>query len=247
MVDMIKVSLNTRRLVATVSANYAKLVANVKARFEDKSDTEVSVVNDLLVGRVAYVFSTHGHGDTDKPEDFVEAAQKLIDSDKTNTVYLSALKWVNRIRTAAGFPSKSETSKGNKGRTRKENKGSMPKGAWERADEAPVTAPIVSAPIVSAPTPVVAAPPKLALKVTESVTIGDNIRALWSAANKLLSENAATIHGDERDALVAMVAAGRKYEAIVNPLVEKPKPAPGARRAKLAKHFNKAPVSELAN
>ena len=226
MVDMIKVSLNTRRLVATVSANYAKLVANVKARFEDASDTEVSVVNDLLVGRIAYVLSTQG--DTGKPEDFVEVAQKLVDNDKTNTVYLSALKWVNRIRTAAGFPSKSGTSKGNKGRTRKKDKATS------------VTAPVVTAPVVTAP-------PKLALKVTDSVTVGDNIRALCAAANKLLSENAATIHGDERDALVAMVAAGRKYEAIVNPLVEKPKPASGERRAALAKHFNKAPVSELAN
>lgn len=253
--DLTKVSEATRKLVSLEGAARFKLLEDITARF--KWDTEVSIVNDLLVGRIGFVLAqTANEGKASKDratvESFYETAQSIVDKDKDGNLYKTALKWVNRARSDAGYPSTNPKASGNKNR-----------GADRKSDK-PVTA---TTPVVAGPaTPTVADPatptqeqgfsvPKLDIpKPKASTDVGAIIKALASAANKALSESASMLAGEQgtaaRDALIAMVAAGRKYEEAVNPLVEKPKPAKGVRLASviaLAEKFNKAPVAELTN
>jgi hypothetical protein len=238
--ELVAISINTRALVDNAATTYDVLVNDVAARF--KWDTETSIVMDLMVARIAYVLAKAANAsktsnDALPSSTYIDAATAIYDNDKKGNTYTSQLKWVNRLRTAAGFPSENPRASGNKNR-----------GADRKTEEAPAPIASATAPIASATAPIIK------LKVTEATSIEDNIHALVAAANKLLSENAGTIHGAQRDCLVAMMTAGRvmdealRLEAQAETVTAK-KPSGKRREAviELAKRFNSTPVAELAN
>ena len=240
--ELIAISINTRQLVDNAATTYDVLVNDVAARF--KWDSEVSIVTDLMVARIAYVLAkganAHKTSDEALPSSaYIEAATSIFDNDKKGNTYTSQLKWVNRLRTAAGFPSANPKASGNKNR-----------GA-DRKPEVVETAPLASEVVETAP---LASVPTIKLKVTDATSIEDNIHALVAAANKLLSENAGAIHAPQRDCLVAMIAAGRVMDEALRleeqaETVKAKKPAGKRREAviELAKKFNSTPIAELVN
>ena len=257
-IDFIKVSANTRKLVAQASLSHQAMVADLSYRFK-RGDNVNAIVEDVLVARISLALKhadDNGKNAKQRAErvTFEQAALLLIGKKtfgsqgddvrtKVEQDYLDAAKkWLNRARRDAGFPS--EDKRGAAGRDAAKDKGEAGKQT------------IVAAPATTN-APVEFSVPKFVIpKPKASADVTAIIAALASAANKALSEGAdGALNGDvgmiARDALVAMVAAGSKFEAARLALVAKEPNAPkGAKRAAvtaLSKTMEHAPVAEILN
>lgn len=257
--DLAKVSATTRKLVASASLSHQAMIADLSHRHKRGDHVEL-IVQDIMVARISLALK---HQDDlgkaakackDRVE--FEAAALLIIGKKNlggqgddvrnkseQDMFDASKKWVNRARRDAGFPS--EDKRGAAGRKASQAK-------------APDTAPIVAAPVTS-DAPKAFEVPKLVIpKPKASADVIQIVDFLASAANKALAEGSdGALDGDvgmlARDALIAFVAAGRKFTEARDALklkADKDAGVKGASRASVAAlkaKFDKAPVSELAN
>lgn len=109
-----KASLETRKLAGSAEVAYTALVADIKARFEAKDANEATIKHDALIGNLSAKLMLRynaAKGLTGqarlKRDTFEGEAETLLGGgNSTDKDVVAANKWFNRLRTAAGHPSK---------------------------------------------------------------------------------------------------------------------------------------------
>lgn len=259
MTEVSKISEKTRDLVRRASTARNVLVKDVTERYAKEAHVEVDT--DILCARLSMALKalddTNHKPNARKSAETYEAdaltiigkktlTKTVIVDDQTRTkaeqdLYHAADVWMLRLKTEAGV--KTQSKQGGNRTPKPTSATPMPKATIVDPDNAPHVSDASPTFNVSVPKP------------KASSDLGTAIMALASAAEKLLAEASQThaIDGDlgacARDALAAIIKAGKAFNASSLALTAKKDDAPkGAKRAAvIAQAKAHAPVVELPN